>query len=168
LWLEYKGNLIRTAALLLLVLFLGLFQLYSEIHSLDREVRQLQQGTRAVFTSAFPDVTRIVDPVQQMRVEIQEMRRQPALAGILESGKLKIDLLKELSSRIPENLDVEITRLVIVPDSMSISGSTSSFNTVNEVKSRLEKGGMFTNVTISSANLEKSGDRVNFKLRIAL
>jgi type II secretion system protein L len=164
LWLEYKSSLIRTAALVLLVLFLGLFQLYTEIHSLDREVRQLQQETRAVFTAAFPDVARIVDPVQQMRVEIQEMRRQPALVGLLESGKLKIELLKELSSRIPKDLDVEITRLVIVPDSMSISGSTSSFNTVNEVKSRLEKGGMFTEVTISSANLDKSGDRVNFKL----
>jgi Tfp pilus assembly protein PilN len=167
-WLEYKSALLRTAALLLLVAFLGFFQLYTDIRALGREVDRLDSEARAVFTETFPEVTRIVDPVQQMRVKIQELRKQPDLVGALENGKLKIDLLQALSRRIPANIDVEITRLVIAPDSMSIGGNTSSFNAVNEVKSLLEKDPLFRSVTISSANLEKSGERVNFKLRIEL
>ncbi len=167
-WLEYKGPLLRTAALLFIVLSLGFFQLYAETYTLNREVQRLRAETRTMFTDAFPEVGRIVDPVQQMRVKIQEMRKQVQLAGSPDGEKLKIDLLQALSSRVPATIDVEITRMVIGPDSMTIGGSTSTFNAVDEIKSRLEKDELFQNVTINSANLEKSGERVNFRIRMGL
>jgi len=167
-WLEYKGPLLRTAALLFIVLSIGFFQLYAETYTLNREVQRLSAATREMFTDAFPEVDRIVDPVQQMRVKIQEMRKQVELAGSPGDEKLKIDLLQSLSSQVPEAIDVEITRMVIGPDSMTIGGTTSTFNAVDEIKSRLEKDDLFQNVTINSANLEKSGERVNFRIRMGL
>jgi len=167
-WLEYKGHFLRTGALLLLVCLLGFAQLYTENRALDQRVQALRQQTRSMFANAFPEVERIVDPVQQMRVKIQEMKKQLALSGSPEAAKLKIDLLRSLSSRVPPGIDLEVTRLVIGPDSMLISGNTATFNAVDEIKSALEKDPLFASATINSANLEKSGERVNFKIRIDL
>jgi len=37
---------------------------------------------------------------------------------------------------------------------------------VDDMKNRLEKGPLFKKVSISSANSEESGKRINFKLKI--
>lgn len=81
---------------------------------------------------------------------------------------MNIDILNEISSRIPADLDVEITNFVRGEDSLVISGNTDSFNNVDDIKSRLERSDLFKNITISSANLEKSTNRIQFKLKIDL
>lgn len=79
-----------------------------------------------------------------------------------------IDLLQGLSTAIPARTDVEMTRVVIARDNILISGHTDTFNSVDDIKSGLEKAPAFKEVTISSANLEKSGKRINFKLKVQL
>jgi outer membrane translocation and assembly module TamA len=39
---------------------------------------------------------------------------------------------------------------------------------VEDIKSRLEKGELFKQVTIASADMDKSGKKVRFKLKIDL
>ena len=47
-----------------------------------------------------------------------------------------------------------------------ISGDTNTFNSVDTIKSRLEQVDAFKKITISSANINKSDNRVRFKLKI--
>ena len=49
-----------------------------------------------------------------------------------------------------------------------ISGETDSFNAVNTIQQQLEAEPMFKSVNISSANQQKTGNRVNFRIRITL
>ena len=61
-----------------------------------------------------------------------------------------------------------LTQLLIGPDSVLLSGSTDTFNTVDDIKSRLEGQAGFKGVTISSATMEKSDNRIRFKLKVQL
>jgi len=103
-----------------------------------------------------------------MRIKLAATKQQSTFP--LETGRRNriIDLLKAISTRIPDQTDVEMTRVVIGQDNILISGNTDTFNTVDDVKTRLEKDAAFQTVVISSANLEKSGKRVNFKLKVQL
>jgi Tfp pilus assembly protein PilN len=79
-----------------------------------------------------------------------------------------IDILNALSQQIPSSADVKINRMVVGADNVVLSGNTDNFNTVDDIKGGLEDGELFKGVTISSADLEKSGQRVRFKLKLDL
>jgi general secretion pathway protein L len=61
---------------------------------------------------------------------------------------------------------VNVNRMVVGIDNVVLSGNTDNFNTVDDIKGRLDEADIFTTVTISSADLEKSGKRVRFKLKL--
>lgn len=79
-----------------------------------------------------------------------------------------IDALNTISQRIPEDIDVQFTRLVIGDENIQITGDTDTLSAVDNMKSQLEKAELFKNVTITSANREKTSNRVRFKLKLQL
>ncbi|MFA7013025.1 MAG: PilN domain-containing protein, partial [Desulfobacterales bacterium] len=74
--------------------------------------------------------------------------------------------LNEISTRIPLSADVELTSFVSGSDGVVVSGNTDTFNAVDEIKNRLEKGEMFKTVTITAANMDRTSNRVQFKLKL--
>jgi len=140
-------------------------ELFFDSYRLKQRVMHLDRQITTVFQSTFPDIKRIVDPVHQMRLEIKDVQKKAYLTD--DSGKsiLTIDLLNEISRLIPETVDVEFTRLVIGPENLLIDGNTDTFNAVDEIKNRLETAKLFRGVTISSANIDRAANRVQFKLR---
>ena len=73
-----------------------------------------------------------------------------------------------IRSYYAESVKVNLTRLVIQPDNVLISGTTDAYDAVNDIKSRLEKVQYFKKVTISSANIDRSGNEVRFMLKLEL
>ncbi|MDH3826487.1 MAG: PilN domain-containing protein, partial [Desulfobacterales bacterium] len=70
--------------------------------------------------------------------------------------------------KIPESITVNLTRLVIQPDNVVISGTTDTYNSVDGIKGRLEQIPQFEKVTISSSNIDRSGNEVRFILKVEL
>jgi hypothetical protein len=119
-----------------------------------------------IFRQTLPEVTRIVDPVQQMRAKINEVKASDlSLPGIGREEKV-LDLLRDISIRIPGSLDVKVLSMVVDPETVQITGETDTFNTVDSIKKGLEPSPYFSEVTISSANLDRSGKRVQFEMRL--
>lgn len=133
--------------------------------NLSDQKEYLDKEIRTVFQQTLPDVTRIVDPLQQLKVRIDEGRR--VYGDNRGGGGLsKLMILAELSRMIPESLPVRITRLVSDQNDLRIMAETSDFNTVDSVKRELEKSSLFQGVVISSANLAPKGGGVRFELRV--
>ncbi len=128
----------------------------------------LRSQINAVFHSTLPEVTRVVDPVQQLRVKIDQTRKLYQVGSHGRGNSSMLALLAEISSRIPESLQLHITRLVADQDSIRIRGETKDFNIVDSVQKDLEKSPYFESVVISSANLAPQGGEVRFELRLQL
>jgi len=79
-------------------------------------------------------VSRIVDPVQQLRVKIKELKQSNVSRPETGTNKRVLDLLKEISQRIPKSLNVHINRMVIDTETVRISGKTDAFNEVDKIK----------------------------------
>ena len=58
--------------------------------------------------------------------------------------------------------------MLIAADKMTISGSTDSYNTVNEMKTRLEQDHRFAQVAISAATVDRKDGRIRFTLKFTL
>ncbi|MDJ0783750.1 MAG: type II secretion system protein GspL [Desulfosarcinaceae bacterium] len=167
-WRDYREQFIATGVLVavVLALFLGGY-LYAGRSLKDRQA-QLDQELTTLFKKTFPEVTNIVDPVHQMKTRIEEMRQAAVGAPSVSGGHRAIDVLYAVSSGIGNETDVELTRLVISPDSVLVDGDTAGFEEVDRIKNQLEQNEIFSAVTISSANMDKSGKRVRFKLKLQL
>jgi hypothetical protein len=56
--------------------------------------------------------------------------------------------------------------MVIDSETVRISGSTDTFNTVDKIKNDLESSALYTAATISSAKLDRTGEKVEFEIKL--
>ncbi len=166
---RYVGfrKLMRNVALFsVIILSLLIANLGTEYYFLKKRYMMLDNQITEIFRQTLPEVTRIVDPVQQMRTKINEIKSSDlSLPGIGREQKV-IDLLRDISLRVSGSLDVKVLSMVVDPETVQIKGETDTFNTVDNIKKGLEPSQYFSEVTISSANLDRSGKRVQFEMRL--
>ncbi len=165
---EYRELISKAAvpAIIALVLLVGF--LWYDLAAKGRERSKLVQEINAIFTGALPEVTRIVDPVQQLQVRINEARKRTVSESGGAGEHKVLDLLAEISERIPASYKVKVTRMVVEKKNLRLKGNTDNFNTVDNVKKVLEKSPLFMSVVISSANLAPKGGEVRFELKLQL
>ena len=165
-WTRYRRQLRTSAILVAIVILLGAAQLVHGIYLKQSRVKRITEETTALFRAARPEATRVVDPVSQMRTAIAELETATRIPGSEAARPRAIDILAALSREIPVALDVEITRLVIGTDNLTLTGHTAAFNAVDDIKTRLEKIPMFQEVTIAAANIDNRSNRVRFTINI--
>ena len=164
-WLKHKSDLIKTGILAAAVLALLFFNIVIESYTLNQQLKRIDRQLTDIFKATFPEVQRIQDPFKQMQVNVQEAKKNALFQTDSTPHIRSIDILNGISKSIPKSIIVDVTRLVVSPDNVLISGNTDTFNSVDDIKSRLEKIEFFKKVTISSANTDRSGKEVRFQLK---
>jgi general secretion pathway protein L len=136
-----------------------------------KKLRDRYEATRQqvvqVFNETLPEVTRVVNPVQQLQVRINEIRKTYS-GRESGTGQTVIALLTEISARIPTSYHVVVKRMVADSDVVRIKAVTKDFNTVDNVQKELEKSSYFQSVTISAANQSPKKEEVSFELKLEL
>ncbi|MEJ2099499.1 MAG: type II secretion system protein GspL [Desulfobacterales bacterium] len=163
---KHKNPLKKTAILAAAVLVLMFFNLSLETYMLNRRVSRIDTQMTQIFKATFPEVKTVRYPYQEMRARMRETNRNAVLQAETGPHIRSIDILDSISEKIPETITVNFTRLVIQPENVLISGTTDTFNSVDDIKSRLEQIQHFQKVTISSANIDRSGNEVQFMLKV--
>ncbi len=167
-WLVHKKRLLKTAFLAATVLILCFINIMLDSYYMGKKIDRVNRQIADVFSNAFPDVKKIVDPVHQMRTKIKESKEKYLFSGESLNNIRAIDILNDISRFIPSEIDVNLTSLVIGEETVSIAGDTDNFNSVDEMKTRLEQSEFFKNITISSTSKDKSENRVRFMLKVQL
>ena len=103
-----------------------------------------------------------------MQAKIKEAQEQSTGPGEANHNIRAIDIINDINKLVPGTLDVTVSRFVIGPENVQISGDTDTFNAVDDIKTRLEQGKLFKKVTISSTSKDNTENRINFKLKIDL
>ena len=169
LWASYRPYIKSPAILLAAILILGLGGVLYDSHLLQKRLDGIQSQMEAVFKSTFPGTKLSTAPLlAQMKSKLKE--RQKNVAAPIPSGNRirSIDALLEISQLLPSSISVVINRMVVSEETITRSGETGGFNSVDDIKGRIEKSTFFKKVTIASANTEKSGKNIRFKLKIDL
>jgi hypothetical protein len=165
---KHKRSLIKTGILAAAVLALFFFNLIMEAYTLNKQLGRLDSQMTQVFKTTFPEVKAIRYPYQEMLAKIREMKKAATFEDEAGPHIRSIDILNSISEKIPDNITVNLNRLVIQPDNVILSGTTDTYNSVDAIKSRLEQTPYFEKVTISSSNIDRSGNEVRFILKLEL
>lgn len=167
-WRQHKKKLVKTGLLFFVFAVLALFNFGLGFRLKQQELKRLDTQVVETFRSAFPQVTNIVDPVHQMQLMVKEARDGVIPYALTENRIRTIDVLNDISRTIPATMDVQLIRLTIGPEGAMVTGDSDSFNTVDDAKKLLEQSAVFKSISISSTSKDKSGKRINFKLKIQL
>ncbi|MEA3486826.1 MAG: pilus assembly protein PilM [Thermodesulfobacteriota bacterium] len=165
---KFRKDFKWVAALAFIVLCTFGIDLYMDYHYSRARLDRLKSEITSVFKKTCPEVTRIVDPVQQLKVKIALSQQSSAGLNGTGFGTKTLDILKDISRLVPGTTDFLITSFTFDGGTVKIKGETDNFNSVDGIKSELGKSSCFRNVTISSASLIKKGNRVGFDLRMGI
>ncbi len=164
---ELRTIFLRAGVPLLLLLTFVISYFAYDYKKLGDQYEVYRQQVVQVFNETLPEVKRVVNPVQQLQVRINEIRKTySGREG--GTGHSVLALLTEISARIPVSYPVIVKRMVADSDTIRIKAVTKDFNTVDNVQKELEKSSYFQTVTISSANQSPKGEEVSFELKLEL
>jgi len=163
---RFWGEIKKVAVYLIVIACLVGAYFGVDYYLLNKRYRMMDEKVTEIYRQTFPDAGRIVDPVDQMKVKIREIKQSTLAFPGMGGNQKVIDLLRDISLKIPASLDVTITSMIVDPESVKMKGETDTFNTVDILKRNLEPSDYFGEVTISSANLDRSGKRVQFEMKM--
>ena len=162
---ELRGKLIALGVLGVAVAALGLGSLYLQNHYKAQRLAQLQDGMAEVFNDALPGA-RTVQPVAQMREKIRDLdKRLRAFGGLTGAQLSGLQILRELSARVPAALGVEVDDLTISGDAIELSASTASYDNVVKLQNAFAASPLLSDVTINNTR-QGANNAVQFKLSL--
>ncbi len=167
-FVKLKKELIHASVYLCIICLLLGLNFGVDYQHLKKRNTGLDQQIRGIFSGTFPEITNIVDPLHQMKTKIGELKNVSGAAPGSNMDITFLEILNEISGRIPGDLAIQVDRMVVDRDGVQLRGTTDTFNTVDSIKKGLESSDMYSDVTIASANLDKSGKGVRFEIKMSL
>ena len=79
-----------------------------------------------------------------------------------------LDLMREITIRIPGDVKVDVKDLVIDRGRVAITGETDSFESVDKIRAGLQGFTHFKRVGLTHAKVGAKGDKVEFKFSISM
>ncbi len=138
-------------------------KVWADYDFLKKKSELLKTAMTQLYLETFPGSMKVLDPLRQMKVAVNEALKGKGAEGQGHHGTL-VDILMDISRRIPPSIDMRITRFSLDQEGIRLSARTDSFNTVDDIKSRLDASDYYTGVTISSANADQGGRGVQFEM----
>ncbi|GAG03245.1 unnamed protein product [marine sediment metagenome] len=140
-----------------------------DYYFLQKRYRTLDNQITEIFNQTCPDAKGLKytdQKIQHMKTKIGEIKKSALSLPGIGGDWMVLDLLKDISLRVSESLDVHVTRMIVDPEGVQIKGETDTFNTVDNLKKGLERSAYFDSVTINAANLDRTGKRVQFEIKL--
>ena len=162
---ELRGRLVVLGVLACAVGALGLGNLYLQNHFRAQRLAQLQNGIAEVFSDILPG-SRMVQPLAQAQEQMRGLqRRLRAFGGLTGTQPSTLQILRELSARVPASLEVEVDSLTINEDAVELSASAASYDNVVSLQSALAASPLLDEVTINNTR-QGSNNTVQFRLSL--
>ncbi|MGX9726597.1 MAG: type II secretion system protein GspL [Candidatus Electronema sp. VV] len=137
-------------------------------HQLQQQHDRLTGKMEQIFAKSFPGVKPGPDPLMHMRSRRKSMDSSPAALPVFTEEKRVLATLADISARIPASIQLQVDRLQIDQQSVSIRGATDAFNNVNTMQSLLAKSSRYAEVKIVSAAKGKEDEGILFEIRMTL
>lgn len=161
-----RPKIIAVAALALVLLAGAGIMLGVNYRILKKSYDELGGQMEGIYKETFPEATKVVDPLTQMQANIRDIQAPSIATPVFSGDKRILNILADISGRIPKELTIHVTRLVIDQESVQIKGDTDTFNNVNVIQGNLRKSPLFDDVAIISAAADKESSMIRFELRL--
>ncbi len=163
-----RKQIFYAASILFLIPFLAAFYCWNDYRVLSDKNQSLQASMETLYRSQFPEAGRIQNAYTQMKVAVRGKGDAEFSLPFFSGRPKKLDMLADISSRIPGSLPLEISRMVLEQESVRMRGETENYNSVNEIKRLLSGSSFYSNVQILSATSAPKSGKIRFEIQLEL
>jgi type II secretion system protein L len=163
---KVKGRLKTLISYAVILAVLGLSAFITNLYTQEKRYQDLRTEVRKEFMQALPEVKKVANEVQQMKARVQEERAKlDSWSGGTGRGS-PLEIIRELSLMVDSAWRMRVTELIIDPGMVEVSGEADSFDTVNQLKSKLDRSGQFKEVQLKTARASSLENLVEFKFQM--
>jgi hypothetical protein len=161
---EISARLKVAGALVGAGIMLGFVSMGVSMVSKDIGLKRLMRDEKKIFTSTFPDLSVPEDPLSEMQALVSRERTGGAGGNTYKI----IDILREMSSRVPKDIKVDIRELNIDMTKIRLLADTESLDAVDKIVSEFKKTDIFSDVNVLDTRRSADGNSVNFSISLSL
>jgi general secretion pathway protein L len=133
-----------------------------------RRAAAAEREARALVAEALPGGARSGDPLAAMQEALRTAERRADTLGVYRGNLSALDILTEISRRVPSNLDVVFEELSIERQVIQIKGHSPSFGSVDQLRTQLAQFAPFSEITVGDITADARRGGQNFNVRISL
>jgi len=161
---ELRWSVALAAALLVLVLGSVVAQTVVR----NRRADALEARAQALYQEAFPGSAVPSDPVAALQSALAAAEKRATTLGVYAGNLSALDLLTEISKRIPKSQDVVFEELLIDRQGIRIKGHSTSFGTVDQLRAELQKFAPFAEISVGDITHDTRRGGQSFSVRIRM
>jgi Tfp pilus assembly PilM family ATPase/Tfp pilus assembly protein PilN len=162
--MKTRMTLLICYAGILAILGIGAFS--TNLYLQEKRYQYLRAEVRKEFLQAQPGIKNVVNELQQMKELVREEKaRVDALGGMGDTNS-PLEMIRELSALIEPKWKVRVTELVMEIEGVELSGEADSFDTVNQLKAKLDRSALYKDVQLKTAQASSLENIIEFKFQM--
>jgi len=165
---QIARDLTWTARLAGLALVLGAVVVGSSIVIESRRADALEGELRTLYTQTFPGHNPPAQVGAAMREAVRSAHERADALGVYRGNLSALDLLTEISARVPQNLEVVFEELSIDRQVVHIRGYSKSFEGVDRLRAELSKFEPFSQIQVSEIQSDEKHGGKSFSVTISM
>jgi general secretion pathway protein L len=140
---------------------------FSSISGQSRRADATDARIAEIWNGAFPGSPVPSNPVAALRAAVRDAHDRAEFLGVYRGNLSALDLLTEISARVPEGLEVIFEELNIDRQVIRIRGHSRSFQDVDRLRGELEAFEPFSQIQVSEITTSREGAK-SFSVTISL
>ena len=133
----------------------------------SRSTGDVEAKIRAVHESVFPGQPMPSNPAAALRKAVRSATDRAEFLGVYQGNRSALDLLEEISRRVPNDLDVVFEELGIDGQTIRIQVSARSFEAADRLGAELAKFGPFSQSRIGAIETDRKTGAKKFNVTIS-
>jgi general secretion pathway protein L len=128
----------------------------------------LEREALARYQASFPGTADPRNVVSAMQQAVTEAQDRADTLGVYRGNLSALDILTEISDRVPQDLDVVFEELAIDRQIVQIKGHAPAFGSVDRLRAELAQYAPFSSITVGDITRDARRDGQTFSMRISL
>jgi general secretion pathway protein L len=157
-----------TGAIAALAAVLALAGVATRVGLAGRRTDAIEQQSLALYQQAFPGQPSPPSVIGAMQQAVGAAQDRADTLGVYRGNLSALDLLTEISARIPKDLEVEFEELSIEGQVVQIRGHSPAFGSVDRLRAELARFEPFQSITVGDITSDSKRGGQNFSMRISL
>jgi general secretion pathway protein L len=134
----------------------------------SRRAELVERQTARLYQEAFPGRPVSGSVLAAMKEAVRGTQQRADTLGIYRGNLSALQVLAEISSRVPEDLDVIFEELSIDRQVIQIKGHSPSFGSVDRLRAELAKYAPFSEIAVGDITSDSRRGGQTFSVRISL
>jgi hypothetical protein len=128
----------------------------------------IESQAYALYAQAFPNTPAPPNVVTAMQQAVAQAQGRADTLGVYRGNLSALDVLNEISARVPADLEVVFEELAIDGQVVQIKGHTPAFGSVDRLRAELARYEPFSSITVGDITSDARRGGQTFSMRINL